>query len=105
MTVDLYILFTCLCFPPPSASGPFCVTPPTPVVVRATGIGYPPRQVTGRRASLLARRAAEVTAVRNLARKLDLPPHTRLSGFRYVSSEQRPDGAFVVTVEYKLPWK
>ena len=39
-------------------------------VIRASGVGYPPEHMTGGRARLMARRAAEVVAVRNLAVKL-----------------------------------
>ena len=68
--------------------------------VRAMGIGRPPRRMKGARAKLLARRAAEVVAVRNLARKLGYGPRARIRGFRYVAAEHLADGSVKVTVEY-----
>ena len=77
---------------------------PTPArnspVVRAMGIGRPPRWMKGARAKLMARRAAEVVAVRNLARKLGYGPGARIRGFRYVATEYLVDGSIRVTVEY-----
>ena len=67
-------------------------------VVRARGIGRPPRHLTGTRAHLMARRAGEVTAVRNLAKALGT---RRVRGFRYVSYLTRADGTVEVTVEYR----
>jgi len=69
-----------------------------PVVVRATGIGKPPGHMKGPRAQLMARRAAEVTAVRNLARKMQESGRT-LQGFRYVSTRRLQNGVIEVTVE------
>jgi hypothetical protein len=71
-------------------------------VVRAMGTGRPPRWMKGARAKLMARRAAEVVAVRNLARKLGYGPRAKIRGFRYVSAEFLIDGSVRVTVEY--PW-
>ena len=81
-----------------------CDPVPAPVVlVRATGIGYPPPRMRSPRARLMARRAAEVVAVRNLARKLGYGDHATLRGFRYVSALYRADGSVEVTVEKARP--
>lgn len=90
--------------------------PPQTTAVRATGIGRPPKHMTGPQARLMARRAAEVVAVRNLAAKLQGQPiptgragtaHTRLDavvrGFRYLPSRELPDGTIEVTVELAQP--
>lgn len=70
-------------------------------VVRAKGFGRPPAHLSGARARLMARRAAEVTAVRNLAAKLRLPPGSYVRGFRYLPPIYRPDGWVEVVVEYR----
>ena len=72
---------------------------PHPGVVRATGIGKPPRRMADARAKLMARRAAEVGAVRNLAIKLGYGQRAVIRGFRYVSTEYLADGSVRVTVE------
>jgi multidrug resistance efflux pump len=72
--------------------------------------------MTGPQAKLMARRAAEVIAVRNLAAKLhgqSIPQdragtaHVRmdavLGGFRYLPPRELPDGTFEVTVELAEP--
>lgn len=69
-------------------------------VVRATGIGRPPARMRGTRARLMARRAAEVVAVRNLAGKLGLGRSATVRGFRYLPARLLPDGRIEVTVEY-----
>ena len=92
------------------------VAPPAsrPAVIRATGIGKPPRGKSPVVARLMARRAAEVVAVRNLARKLHSQPRpgsrsytthraTRIAGFRYLQPVYRPDGSVEVTVEMSRP--
>ena len=75
--------------------------------LRATGIGKPSRGKSPVIARLMARRAAEVVAVRNLARKLRAPTADRrttthlsatISGFRYLPPVYRPDGTVEVTV-------
>ncbi len=86
-------------------------------VIRATGIGFPPRHLTGARARAraLARRAAEGGALRTLAAKLaasEQPParlparQTRLKaslrGFRYLEPRYLPDGSVEVTVEWPV---
>ncbi len=73
---------------------------PRPASVRARGIGHPPPQRQGAQARLMARRAAEVRAVRNLGRKLGLPSRAHIRGFRYVHTEYRADGSVVVVVEF-----
>ncbi len=69
------------------------------VTVRATGIGHPPPRMKGAQAKLMARRAAEVVAVRNLAKKLGIESGERVSGFRYVVTKDLPNGKVEVTVE------
>ena len=89
-------------------------------MMRATGIGRPPQGRSPAQARLLARRAAEVVALRNLAAKLaarDLAAAERrastgtfrrtsqahLRGFRYLPPRYLPDGRVEVTVELPLP--
>ena len=75
-------------------------SPQTPsATVQAVGVGYAPARMRGAQARLMALRAAEVAAVRNLAAKLQLGPRAHLSGFRYVSTKHLPNGAVEVTVE------
>lgn len=74
---------------------------PATQVIRASGVGYPPRHLRGPQARLMARRAAETRALRNLARKLGLGPRAVIRGFRYVEEVRRPDGSCRVTVEYR----
>ena len=66
--------------------------------VVATGIGRPPPNIRGGRARLMAKRAAEVIAVRNLARKLGLGSRATVRGFRYLPAKYLPDGRVEVTV-------
>lgn len=85
-----------------------------PAAIRATGIGEPPPGRPSAQSRLMARRAAEVTAVRNLAAKLhDLPVDstegtgrittaTCVRGFRYGSSRLLPNGRVEVTIEFPL---
>lgn len=70
-----------------------------PAPVRASGIGYPPRGMRGPQGNLMARRAAEVVAVRNLAARLGHGWSAHLRGFRYVSTTYRRDGSVLVVVE------
>lgn len=70
-------------------------------IVRATGIGRPPIGPPPAQARLMARRAAEVVAVHNLALKLGLPSGTRVRGFRYLPPIYHPDGRVEVTVEWR----
>ena len=85
-----------------------------PSVVQATGIGKPPAGRAPAQAYLMARRAAEVVAVRNLAAQLaganDGPSasargvrlQATLRGFRYVAVRTLSDGRVEVTVEMPL---
>jgi len=77
---------------------------PTPsAAVQAVGIGYPPHRMPGAQGQLMAQRAAEVVAVRNLAMKLGVGPQGRLPSFRYVSTKQLLNGSVEVTVETTVP--
>ncbi|MGB0716548.1 MAG: hypothetical protein ACPGXK_11750 [Phycisphaerae bacterium] len=67
-------------------------------IVQAKGTGRPPRKYKGARAKLMARRAAEVIAVRNLARKMNRRGG-RLRGFRYVEYHYHSDGRVTAVVE------
>ena len=72
-------------------------------VIRATGVGHPKPGLPPAQAKLMARRAAEVRAVRALADKLGYPRRATIRGFRYVSTVYRPDGTVEVIVEYPVP--
>lgn len=76
--------------------------PPT-AIVRATGLGRPPACMRGAQSRLMARRAAEVDAVRKLSLELGYRPRAIVSDFRYVSTIRRNDGYFEVTVEKTIP--
>lgn len=69
-------------------------------VICATGTGYPPPRMKGVRAKLMARRAAEVVAVRNLATKLGYGRRATIRGFRYAATTYHADGSVEVVVEY-----
>jgi hypothetical protein len=77
--------------------------------VEAVGIGRPPRGMTGPRARLMARRAAEVQAARNLATKLAgrASEHRRLRtilrGHEYMPPHFRPDGTVLVRARMRRP--
>jgi hypothetical protein len=88
-------------------------------VIQATGIGRPPQGRSPAQARLLARRAAEVVALRNLATELAARDRTaaggrastgtfrrttyaQLRGFRYLPPKYLPDGRVEVTVEMPL---
>jgi len=89
---------------------PVAATTP-PVVVRASGIGRPPPGKSGAQARLLARRAAEVAALRNLLVRLQgwparkpgraaiAPAQGSLRGYRFLPPKYLPDGSVQVTVE------
>lgn len=74
-------------------------TRPPVRVIRAMGLGHPPPRMSGGQARLMARRAAEVRAVRNLAVKLGFGRRARVRGFRYATTIYRPDGSVEVVVE------
>ena len=75
------------------------LAPMPAATVRAVGVGRPPPRMQGAQARLMARRAAEVAALRNLAAKLGLGPRAHLPAFRYVGTKHLPDGSVEVTVE------
>lgn len=79
-----------------SGQGP---PPRSAAVVQAVGVGYPPPRLPTAQGRLMARRAAEVAAVRNLAGKLGVGSQGRLSTFRYILTKELPNGAVEVTVE------
>ena len=79
-------------------------------VVRAVGIGQPPAHMSGPQARLMARRAAEVRATRNLATRSAAGSYSRCSnrarssahvvrGHRYVRYRSLPDGMQLVVAE------
>lgn len=78
--------------------GPAAAYGPPVVQVEAVGVGYPPARMQGAQGRLMARRAAEVSAVWNLYREIDPTGRSQHIPFRYVSSQQRRDGSVVVTV-------
>jgi|GEM_PF-5480360 len=71
-------------------------------VIRASGIGHPPRSMRGVRATLMAKRAAEVVAVSNLAKRLGYHNPAKVKGFRYASAKVRADGSVLVVVEKRV---
>jgi len=77
--------------------------PTSAAAVQTVGVGYSPPRLPGAQGRLMARRAAEVVAVRNLAVKLQLGPRGRLPSFRYVSAKHLPNGSVEVTVETTVP--
>jgi uncharacterized protein involved in exopolysaccharide biosynthesis len=83
------------------------------LVVRATGIGRPPKTAQGAQARLMAERAAETVALRNLALKLGqarlegggrsvIQVEAFLSGYRLAETKYLPDGTVECTVEIPL---
>jgi hypothetical protein len=84
-------------------------------VIRASGIGRRPAGKTPAQAKLMARRAAEVVALRNLAAKLhgqginddgdriEARTEALIRGFRYLPPRELQDGSVEVTVELPLP--
>ena len=86
-----------------SVAGPPGRVPGTPSgqVIQAVGIGYPPPGKGAAQGRLLAQRAAEVGAMRNLAR-LAGNQSPILQGFRFVSKRVRPDGSVEVVAEMRI---
>lgn len=84
------------------SSLPCTASPPRFQTITATGVGYPPPGKKDPQARLLARRAAEVVAVRNLRRKANRLGAT-VRSFRYVSSTRRSNGSFQVIVQADIP--
>lgn len=95
------------------APGPAPASQPAPrTALRVTGVGYAPARLSGPRARLMARRAAEVVAQRNLAAELARLStgvggvrvahrlSARIAGFRYVAQRDLPDGSVEVTIEW-----
>jgi len=72
------------------------------VAIQATGVGHPAKGMAGARAKLMARRAAEVAAARNLALKIDPTGRQGAPPFRYVSTKFLSDGSVEVVVEAKV---
>ncbi len=66
-----------------------------------TGEGRAPARATGSQARLMAKRAAEVVALRNLSKELGLASPASLSGFRDVSYKYHADGSVTATVEWR----
>lgn len=70
----------------------------------ATGVGRPSPAMPPAQARLMARRASEIRAVRNLAARetgLAVPPtrlRTQVHSYRYVETRELPDGSVVTTV-------
>lgn len=83
-----------------------------PQVVRATGVGRPSAGRSAAQARLMAKRAAEVGAMRNLMQKIaGEQPRTGteevitegfISGFTYHPPVYRPDGSCEVTAEISV---
>jgi len=93
-------LMVCMILGASTGQGTF---PMPAAAVQALGIGYPSPKLPGAQGRLMAQRAAEVVAARNLAVKLGVGPRGRLPSFRYVSTKNLPNGAIEVTVETMLP--
>jgi len=64
----------------------------------ATGVGVGVTRGQGPQARLMAQRAAEVRAVRDLGGKLGVPNGGTVRGFRYVRRERLPNGHVRVIV-------
>ncbi|MEK6674783.1 MAG: hypothetical protein AABZ47_03915 [Planctomycetota bacterium] len=72
---------------------------PQPVLQEAVGIGRPPARGSVAQRRLMARRAGEVVAVRQLARECSTPNGQVFRGFRYGSARTLSHGRLVVKVE------
>lgn len=69
----------------------------------AVGVGRPTPGRSPAQSRLMARRAAEVVAVRNLARQHSSSPSVRVRGFHYVRYREFRDGRVEVIVRAR-PW-
>lgn len=69
----------------------------------AVGVGHPTPGRSPAQARLMARRAAEVVAVRNLARQHTSSPSAHICGFHYVRYRAFRDGRVEVIVRAR-PW-
>lgn len=74
---------------------------PAQRVIVVSGEGRAPARMRGPQARLMARRAAEVVALRNLAHELNLPTPATLTRFRFISAAHRSDGSVVVVLEWR----
>jgi len=88
----------CLTLATTAMAGPVPASTTRQTPLEAIGVGYPPARLAQPQARLMARRAAEVSAVRNLYREINPADPVQRVPFRYVSSVTRTDGSIVVRV-------
>jgi hypothetical protein len=72
-----------------------------PQIIQTTGMGRPSLRHPPAQACLMARRAAEVAAVRNAARADGQGNVMFVRGFQYLHSRTHADGSVEVTVQYQ----